>query len=242
MQGPYRPPPQGPDPELQRLAMQGEQRRLEAVAGHDSSRKDSGERHLRTAIGAYRGSTLKRVLLAVILVALVSGAGVVVMNVSGNPELGMTFVPCFSVAFILFFFWAFLPPIASKGAVAAEQSWLISLPFQLTGYFELLSSEPRSARSIGYQIRWREGTRPPDSTLLHSVFCAADPQARLEHADANGASIRGGAVSGQTGIRVNRSPVYRNHRLPGHIHAVIDQVLLTLHRSHPIAEVTLTHR
>lgn len=239
MQGPYRPPPQGPDPELARLAMQGQQRRLEAAAANQVVQQDAGGNHLRTAIGAYRGSTLKRSMLTVILVSGVVGAISVAFNVSGASHVGSMLTPALVIAFVTFMIWVFVPPYASRGAMAAEESWVMGLPFQLTGYFDLLAATPQSGRSVTYMIRWQPGGRPPDPALLNGVFNAVDPKARLAHADTSGATVTGGLVSGHTGIRVNRVPVYRNHRLPAHVHDVVDQVLLALHRSHPIAEVTV---
>jgi len=151
-------------------------------------------------------------------------------------------MPGFVIAFIVFMIWVFVPPLASRGAMAAEQSWVMGLPFQLVGYFDMLSAEPQFARSVTYEIRWQGGGRPPDPSLLHGIMGAVDPKARVDHVDASGATITGGAVSGHTGIRVNRVSVYRNHRLPAHVHSVVDQVLVTLHRSHPIAEVSLWRR
>lgn len=239
MQGPYRPPPHGPDPELARLAMQGQQRRLEASAANQAVQLDTGAGHLRTAIGAYRGSTLKRVMLTAIIVSGVVGAIGVVFNVTGATHVGGMLTPALVIAFVTFMIWVFVPPYASQGAMAAEQSWVMGLPFQLSGYFDLLIATPQSERSVTYRIRWQPGGRPPDPALLHGVFNAVDPNARLQHADASAATVIGGPVSGHTGIRVNRVPVYRNHRLPAHVHDVVDRVLLALHRSHPIAEVTV---
>lgn len=242
MQGPYRPPPPAQDPELARLAMEGQQRRLQAAAENQMVQRTQNGGYLSTAIGAYRGSTLKRVMLAAILVSAVVGAIGVGFNVLGQTMIGGMLLPGFVIAFITFMIWVFVPPLASQAAMAAEQSWVSAQPFQLSGYFEMLSAEPQSARSVTYTIRWQGGTRPPDPALLHGIFGAVDPNARVEHVDGNGAMIVGGAVSGQTGIRVNRVPVYRNHRLPAHVHAVVEQVLVALHRSHPIAEVSLWPR
>lgn len=240
MQGPYRPPPgPGPDPELARLAAQGQQRRMAAAQEHQVEQRVEGSGNLKTAIGAYRGSTLKRVMLFGILLSLAAGGTGVTLTSLGYGEIGGYLIPGFVIAFVTFMIWVFVPPIASESAVAAERAWMMGLPFQLTGYFELLSSHPQYSRTVRYQIRWQDGARPPEEHLLHSVFGAVDPQARVERVDFQGASITSGPVSGHTGIRVNRVPVYRNHRVPAHVHAVVDQVLVTLHRSHPIAEVTM---
>lgn len=219
--------------------MQGQQRRAELAAGSHTQQQQAGGGHLRTAIGAYRGSTLKRCMLAAILLCLVSGGVGAALSAAGNPEIGSFFIPGFVIAFVVFMIYVFVPPMASEGAMNAEQQWVRALPFELQGYFETLGAQPSAARSIRYEIVWQDGTRTPDPALVHSVFGAVDPKARLDHADARAARVLGGLVSGITGIRINRVSIYRNHRLPAHIHAVVEQVLLTLHRSHPIARVSL---
>ena len=241
MQDPYRPQAPPPDPELTRLAMQGQQRRAEAAAGKHLQRKQAGGNHLRTAIGAYRGSTIKRLILAAMITGVGTGAVGAILSAGGHADIGGYFAPSgFILAFASFMLFVFVPPLASQSAVDAEQIWMTSLPFAMQGYFEALAGEPLPSRTIAYEIIWREGTQPPDPQLLHSVFCAIDPSARMDFADARHARVRGGAVSGMTGIRVNRVPVFRNHRLAKHIHSVVEQVLLALHRSHPIARIEMT--
>jgi hypothetical protein len=238
MQDPYRPHAPPPDPELARLAMQGQQRRAEIQAGQQVDPRLAG-RHLRIAIGGYRGSTVKRCLLAVIVLGLGMGAlGVVFMNLD-RPDIGGFMIPGFALTFVTFMIWVFVPPIASQGAVAAEEMWAMALPFTMQGYFDVLSSEPRMGRKLVFEITWRDDARAPEPGLLHSVFCAVDPSAVLDDANARGARITSGVVSGATGIKMNGVRVYRNHRLPGHVHALVERVLLPLHRSHPIARIKL---
>ena len=242
MQGPYRPNPQAPppDPELARLAMEGQRRRMEMAAGRQIERQQSGGQHLRTAIGAYRGSTIKRVVLFALIGGVLCGVIGVTLASLGQPEIGQSMIPGFAVSFIGIFIVAFISPVASRGAVAAEQDWAMGLPFQLVGYFDVLSLQPTHSRSVIYDIVWREGTVPPDPNLLHGIFGAVDPQARLDRSHGPGARVISGPISGQTGIRVNRVPVFRNHRYCAAMHGVIEQVLLTLHRTYPIAHVTVS--
>ena len=242
VQGPFRQPPGTPsaDSELERLAMQGQMLRAQLAAGQQVHQQSEGANHLRIAIGGYRGSALKRIMLAVILLFLSIGLLGFVAAGLEYTELALLMIIGGSVmTFVLFMVWVFIPPRASAGAVAAEQAWARSLPFALRGYFELLSGEPSSARAMSYEIAWHEGIRLPEPHLVQGVFYGVDPDARLEHADARRALVRGGNVSGNTGIRMNGRYVYRNHRLPARVHAVVEQVLLPLHRSHPIASVTL---
>ncbi|MBS2020208.1 MAG: hypothetical protein JST00_45535 [Deltaproteobacteria bacterium] len=237
MQDPYRPQIPGQDPELARLVAQGQQRRMEMVHQNQTELQSAGRRHLSTAVGAYRGSAVRRLLLGAVLLSLFAGGVGAFLSAMGHAEIGGFLVPGFVIAFAGFMTWVFVPPVASAGAIAAEQAWMTSLPFQLEGYFPLLSATPSYQRVVRYEIRWRDGARPPDRNLLQSVVCAVDPQARIVSAEYGGATFLSGPVSGSTGIRVNRVPVYRNHNIPGHVHSVVDQVLVTLHRSHPIAQV-----
>jgi hypothetical protein len=239
MQDPYRPNAPGPDPELARLAAQGQQRRAQIAERSQVEQRNDGSYNARVAIGAYRGSTLKRIILATLIGGCVSGVLGIVLVATDNAEIGGPFCGGFGVAFVCIFLMAFLAPRASNGAMAAEQAWLRALPFQVFGYFELLAAEPRYSRSLVYEITWQGSAPPPDPGLLGSVFNAVDPQARLDRSDYSGAQITSGAVSGSTGITVNNNAVYRNHRIPGQVHAVVDQVLRTLHHSCPIARVTV---
>ncbi len=242
MQGPYRPNPQVPpqDPELARLAMEGQRRRMEVAAGHQIEQREAGGQHLKTAIGAYRGSTIRRISLTGLVGGAVLGIVGVILSAVGQLEIGEFLIPGFGVSFLCIFLTAFIPPFASQGAIAAEQEWAMRLPFQMVGYFEVLAAQPRPARRVIYELTWRDGVVPPDPNLLHGIFGAVDPEARLERSDARGARIIGGSVSGATGIRINRVSVYRNHKFCASIHGVVEKVLLPLHRTYPIAHVTLS--
>src|SRR5207302_11136314 len=80
MQGsPYRPPPGPPqNDELAQLARQGQMRLQAAAMEREQGERVGENRNLRVAIGAVRGSPIKRALLAVILVGLLSLAGGIV--------------------------------------------------------------------------------------------------------------------------------------------------------------------
>lgn len=213
---------------------------MEAAQGRSAELHSEGKRHLSAAIGAYRGSALKRAMVVVALgLSAVGVAGIVTMAL-GAPALGGALLGGLPLGFVVIMIWLFVPTLASQGAIAAEQTWATSLPFQLAGYFEILSGQPRHERTVTLEIRWQEGAqRPPDRAFLLSVVSAVDPAARVQGVDESGASITTGAISGQTGITINRRPVYRNHRIPAHLHGIVDEVLVTLHRSHPIAQVTM---
>lgn len=234
---PYRPGAPEPAPDLARLAAQGAARRAHAASVAQREGDRDGYRNLRTAIGAYRGSTLRRVILAVLISSVVIG-GAWVATREGPAHGGLVAV-VFGVAMPLFFLWIFVPPLASRGAVDEEAAWVAAQPFELVGYFDLLASTPWSERRVTLRITWSEGTVPPDQALMFGALGAVDPEAQLHSCDVRGAIIVSGPVSGVTGIRSNGVSVYRNHNLPGHVHALVERLLLPLHRSHSIARVAV---
>lgn len=213
---------------------------MEAAQGRSAELESEGKRHLSAAIGAYRGSALKRGMVVAALGLSAVGIAGIIASALGAPALGGVLLGGLPLGFVVIMIWLAVPTLASQGAIAAEEAWATSLPFQLTGYFEILAAQPRHERTVTFELRWREGARrPPDRALLLSVVSAVDPQARVQDVDDNGASFTTGAISGQTGITINRRPVYRNHNIPAHLHGIVDEVLVALHRSHPIAVVTL---
>ena len=237
---PSRPGATGPDPELLRLAAKGTARRAHAASTAPVTQDRDGDQHLRLAIGAYRGSALRRALLVLPITSALVG-GVLVLQQQG-PDRGAVGALVFGATMALFFLWLFVPPIASRGAMAREADWVDALPFELVGYFEMLSETPRLARHVTFEIQWEEGAQPPDRDLLFSALGAVDPEACVESSTDSGAFLISGSVSGQTAIRKNRVPVYRNHALPGRVHDIVDQLLVPLHRSHPMARVSIRGR
>ncbi|MCY1077797.1 hypothetical protein [Archangium lansingense] len=47
-------------------------------------------------------------------------------------------------------------------------------------------------------------------------------------------------ISGGTGIRANKVPVFRNHRLVPYVHGLVEQVLAPLHERYPMKRVELS--
>ncbi len=237
---PYRPGAAGPDPELLRLAAKGAERRAHAASTARVTQDRDGDRHLRLAIGAFRGSALRRALLVLPITSALVG-GLLVLQQHG-PDRGAVGALVFGATMALFFLWLFVPPLASRSAMAREAGWVEALPFELVGYFDMLSETPRLARHVTFEIQWKGGALPPDRELLFGALGAVDPEACLESCSDSGAFIISGSVSGQTAIRKNRVPVYRNHALPPRVHAIVDQLLVPLHRSHPMAQVSIRGR
>jgi hypothetical protein len=225
------------DAELQRLAEVGQQRRSELETAAALEKRTDASRHLRIAIGAYRGSAMKRVVLAI---GTCVGLAVIVLVHLTYPvlDLAIVLIVLFGLGAVTFI----LPPLASEGAVAAEARWVASLPFPLEGYFEVLSGTPQVARSIVYDLSW-SSDQAPDTTFLENVVAGIDPKARVEEANARGARVIGGPISGLTNVKESsRSYATSNHRIPAGVHGFVDQVLSSLHRRYPLARVSLTSR
>ena len=193
---------------------------------------------MRVAIGAYRGSTIKRVILALMVLGpAVGGLGMLTDILSFEVSLSAMMLP-----WPLTFAYIFTPPFASKAAIAAEQHWATSRPFELRGYLEVLSDEPAPMARLAFEIAWRPGARPPEPGLVQTACLAVDPAARVYDVTPYGLRIACGQISGITNIRINRVPVFRNHRIPAVIHAYVDTVLTTLHASYSIASVSIVRQ
>lgn len=211
------------------------------VAAHDRAALDvAGSKHLRVAVGAYRGSPLKKVGWVALILGVVAGVtGIALANLGWTVE-GEMLVPGFFVAFLSIFYLAFVPPYASRAGIAAEQTWLTTRGFQLFGYLEALSAEPEWSCRIILAIKFQDPNRRPEQGLLSNVLGGLDPGGQVASSYDGGYSFTSSSVSGATGISVNRVPVYRNHRLPAHVHKLIDGALVVVHRSFPIGSVTIS--
>jgi len=225
-------------PELGRLVEQGRARQAQQramEASQEARLRAEGYRHLRVAIGGYRGSRIRRIVLALMLLGPVVGGVCLATDV-----LPLAYAAyAIGVSWPMFFLYVFLPPIASKSALVAEEAWARSLPFELRGYFETLAADPQPVVRLMFEVTWRAGVRPPDATLVLDACRAVDPAAQVDAVTPRGLRITSGEISGHTGIRHNRVPVYRNHRIPAPAHALVDTVLATLHGSYPIETVTV---
>lgn len=226
-----------PDGELERLARVGAERRNDVETAARVERQRDGQRHLQIAIGAYRGSAMKRTAVAIAVAAgLVASASVLLTA----PVLAVAVV-AIAVTVVIVAAVA-VPPLASPATIAAEERWVTSLPFRLEGYFEVLSRTPAPTRTVVYDVWWAAG-HGPDTTFLENVVAAVDPAARVERRDAEGARIVSGPISGITSVKQSsRSYVSRNHKIPPSVHALVERVLVALHRRYPLARVSVTSR
>jgi hypothetical protein len=231
--------PQTPMAELERLAAEGQQRHAELAARAAALANARGDDDLAVALGGHYGTPLLRGARFVQYAALVGLLASIALFASGlvDPFLaGPAAGACAVTAFVLLFLRVFWTPRASAAQRDAEASWQRSLPFTLTGYFEMLSAEPRVSCQVQVHLEWAS-PRVPAAQLVVGVVQRVDPGASPTAGDPSGWTSA--AISGSTGILVNGVSVRRNHRIVKYVHELVDGVLLPLHRDYPLGQVLL---
>ena len=254
---PYRPVPAASETDgaLAQLAAQGQRRIAQASAARTAAesaaelkkaREDAegAETNVRVALGACYAGPLRKArpyLLMVVAAGVTTMAGV--SNLVPTPVVG----PIFFLGGLVFVggvLWAVLArPTASRAEVAAEKAWASSLPFALEGYFDMLAEDPVKECQLVMQLAWQPG-RVPTPDVVQGVLGLWDPGAMVHAGDDGALGIRSSRfvsgkfvvtnnADGQGFVRPTRDLVERVHRL-------VDAVLLPLHRSYPMARVSLT--
>ncbi|MBZ5708658.1 hypothetical protein [Nannocystis pusilla] len=222
-------PGRAPSAELLRLAEQGA-RNIQAADRTQIARAD---RHMRVALGAHYGSLRQRLFF----VPLVVGAGFVAATAAGFLPvdwLGAGMAPMMFGVFGA----AFIEPVAGDGRIAGEREWLATRPFPVTGYFEALQHPPTSGALLLTRVRFAGEVPPPD--LVQGVLGVIDANPVVRPEGGQIYLLQSGLISGATGIRINKRPVYRNHRIVPYVHGLVDNVLAPLHATYPIDQVELT--
>lgn len=236
---PYRCAPPQTDDELARLAREGQMRIEAAKHGRSEAARVGETKHLRVAIGAVRGSPIKRVLIGFIALGLSSIATGIALSAATNDATFVPFIPVgFLTAFGSFMFFVFVPPLASMAQVEEERRTIASLPFPIDGYFDVLSAEPRALARLEVGIAFADPMAAEPQTV-QGLMGLLDTDAQVGRSDGTTVTVTTGQISGITGIRINGVPVYRNHRMSKYLRNLVEQVLLPLHRSRPLARVRI---
>jgi hypothetical protein len=236
-------PQGGSGSDLARLAALGHARAQAAHGADDARASLAANRNLKVAVGGYRGSPVKRLVLASLVTSVV---GLVAMELVFRSAVRVPLdqrMPCeMAGGFIAFgCLWAylFLPPTASRAAVEAERAWAASLPFPFERYFELLACDPSSQYRVRVELWW--STQGVDRPTLEGIVALFDPASRVLEVERGHAVFTTGPISGSTGIRVNRVSIYRNHRLAKAVHRLVDTVLLPIHKNGGLVRVRVSH-
>lgn len=222
-------PGQAPPPELLRLAEEGA-RNIQRAAGGQAAEAD---RHLRVALGAHYGTSLRR--LAVL--PMIAGGSLIAATSSG--QLPSTWISA-GIPMLIFGLLGvvFLEPRAGRSQVEREREWLGSRGFPLSGYLEALGQPPTPSALLLARVRFTGEVPPLD--LVQGVLGRVDPAATVQPAGQGALLIRSGGISGSTGMRSGNVFIYRNHRLVPYVHRLVDEVLAPLHATYPLAAVELT--
>ncbi|WP_096332616.1 hypothetical protein [Nannocystis exedens] len=222
-------PGRAPSPELLRLAAEGARN----IQRADERQLAEGDKHMRVALGAHYGSARRRGFY----VPLVVGGGLVASMAAGF--LSVDYLTAGMAVLLLGVLGvAFLEPVAGDGRIARERAWLAARPFPVRGYFEALQQRPVSGAVLLAQV-WFAGDAPP-LDLVQGVLGRIDAGASVQPTGGRGLVLQSSLISGATGTRVNKVPVYRNHRIVPYVHRLVDEVLAPLHATYPIDQVDLT--
>jgi hypothetical protein len=233
------------DPELARLAEQGE-RRIAARkrAPHAPTPDEQRAIYVRQALGAYHGSPARRLARASLAAALLGPVAIGLAFRHGGAAALAAAIGVFVVGLVASLVLASVKALATPATVAAEQQWIASLPFAVTGYFELLGAVPLPAGCVlVVELAWSSG-QPPEPSVVHGVAGLWDPGARVVPRD-DGLELRSGRIvtgyfySGMVETVETFGQTAPNKRVVASVHRLVDKVLLPLHASHAIARISL---
>ncbi len=124
---------------------------------------------------------------------------------------------------------------------ALEAQWAAALPFGMVGYLEVLSAKPEYTSTLNVALTWTG--RPPDRALLQSALYVHDAKAEIKSQDDASTTVRSSEISGETNLKTNLGGemyLHTNGRIVTYVHGLVDKVLVPLHRTHPIREVSIS--
>ena len=124
---------------------------------------------------------------------------------------------------------------AASRKAHAERVWLATLPFATERYFDTLAEAPRPIFRLEITVTLVDPTRAPSLDIVQGVVHVHD-------VDAEVVLVRGGPITVLSGERSVALPgyfPYTTQKIAPYLHGLVDKVLLPLHRSHPIARVSL---
>jgi hypothetical protein len=131
------------------------------------------------------------------------------------------------------------PPLEFVEAAArkahAEALWLASLPFAMERYFAILAEEAQETSRIDITVTLHDAGGAPSHDTLEGVVHVHDVAAEVTEGASGSIEVRSGALSGRTGAAF----IYTNENIAPYVHGFVDRVLRPLHRSRPIARVSL---
>jgi hypothetical protein len=237
---PYRPPPAEPSAELAKLAAEGRARMRAAKPAKPALAPDPKGDELRAALGgryfsALRVAGLSAVALGVLLLVVTAVAWS-----ATDAAVGWVIETSGVVSLLAGIIVSSTDEAkrASPAQVDAERRWVGALPFRLEGYFEVLEHHPEEECRLDVELQWESAAATPSDDILLGVWGTQDTGARIRERSGDTVKVRSGPiVSPATQLRV--LTIYRNTRIPPFVHRLVDRVLVPVHRSHPLARVSI---
>ena len=131
------------------------------------------------------------------------------------------------------------PPLEFIEAAArkahAEALWVASLPFAMERYFAVLAEEAKATSRVDFTIALQDAGGAPGHDTLEGVVHVHDVDAEVTERAGAPIAVRSGAIPGRSGTPF----IYTNENIAPYIHGFVDRVLRPLHRSRPIACVSM---
>jgi hypothetical protein len=237
---PYRPSPAEPNAELAKLAAEGNARMRAAKPAKPVLAPDPKADELRAALGDLYFSPVRVAALSAVALGLLLVVVAAVAWSATGESLGAAIG--FSGLVLLFAGLIASSTEAAQRAtpaqVDAERRWVGALPFRLEGYLEALEHEPEVQCRLDFALEWASAAAMPSDDIVLGVWGTQDTGARIEGRSGDTVRVRSGPiVSPATQLRV--LTIYRNTRIPPFVHRLVDRVLVPMHRSHPLARVSI---
>jgi hypothetical protein len=241
------------DAELARLAADGRSRISEAGAAQRLARErdaeEKSDENVRDALGARYGSGVRKTIVAlfgacaVMCVLSLATCAAADKSSSHGGSQGLSIVSAVLGGLSGLSLLGALSLLlsrrsATRAQVAAERAWAASLPFAMDGYFDLLGRSGNVACHLVIELVWQPG-RAPDLGTVQGVLGVLDTDARTQSSEHGSISVRSTALAcAWTNSRNVKQG--SNRQVVEYTHRLIEKVLLPLHRSHPLARISLT--
>jgi hypothetical protein len=236
---PYRPAPTEPNPELEKLAAEGRARIQAANRAAPAPHAPPADLELRAALGSRYVSPLRAASYASFVLGVVLGLVGFVGPL--RDDTTVTVVAEILGMLLLAGGIAVSSTDAAKRAsaaqVGAERRWVQSLPFAMNGYFEVLEGPAEKECRLLVELEWLAAPAPADETIL-GVWGLHDTGVRIDKRVGSIVTIRSGPISGN-GVQLSIYWIYDNRSIPRFVHGLVDRVLVPIHRSQPLARVSL---
>jgi hypothetical protein len=109
--------------------------------------------------------------------------------------------------------------------VSAAKAWVARLPFAMEGFLDVLAQEPEVKCRLEVELTWDDSRGEPDGGTLQGIVGLVDADARVVSNNGPAVTIASGEIS--------------NDAVAEYLLALVEKVLIPLHRSHALVHVSI---